>query len=127
MLGAVVTKDMEPGSVYGGVPAVKLNLSYFEPVTQQKKFAMMGEWADEFCVYWNGPRYFNLWAGVIQIGDSRLGNEKIYVAATHDFQCPDSTVFYLDTKTYTKHLGKLERDFIAFLLTNKARFIPEGN
>jgi hypothetical protein len=37
---------------------------------------------------------------------------------------PEVTYFDVSSKTYTKRLTPLERDFIRFLQGNKARFLP---
>ena len=124
MIGSVLTKDTLPHTVYAGVPAKRTGLNFYKPIPLDEKFGLMVTWCEEFCEYWNGPRYYNIYDDVIQLGDSRYG-ETLYIAKSSDFYHSVATVLYLNTKTYTKRLGRLERDFLKFLLGNKARFIPQ--
>jgi acetyltransferase-like isoleucine patch superfamily enzyme len=130
MIGSVLSKDTEPGKIYGGVPAVKIEkLNFWKEVTLDVKMQMMLKWAEEFQIKSNDKITVDFHADskVLRIMDERRGESLIFHFNLNNIADPSDdkiTYFDLKSKTYTKRLTALEREFYKFIFNHKARFIP---
>jgi hypothetical protein len=130
LIGSILTKNTNPGKVYGGAPAKQLErLNFWREVSLDDKMRMMIEWARNFVdqstedidiVYQstNNPSSFQI--------ISRDRQEKLIIGidVTSDIIDRSITYFNLRSKTYTKRLSVLERQFYRYIYDHKARFIP---
>ncbi len=111
LAGSVVLNDMLENRIYAGVPAVDLTHKLgpqFEEVPAETKFTKMNEYLDDFL------------AG---LGQAR--NHDIEVVNGYPEQPdPGRTYFNVADRTYTKRNTEIERNFMHYLLPEKAKFIP---
>jgi len=127
LIGSNITKSTSPKSVYAGNPAkLKEGLNFYDEITIDKKFEMMGNWAKEFVLKF--PIYqFELNNNIIRLFGKDENNEQIIIIKdenSNSIPYDGSTVFNLTNKLYTKNLTEIERTFYKFIYNNKARFIP---
>ena len=121
MAHSTVTRNTVPDRVYAGTPAREVSFRLRRDVTLDEKRQMMDRWTDEFIQTRYGVA--KQFAGFLYI--DRDGDVLVIGAGSFD-QKEGRPVTYFDllSKTYTKRLTKLERDFVLFLYGNKARFLP---
>ena len=110
LVGSVVTRDMLPNHVYGGVPAEDLTGrlgTQFEPRGVDDKAARLQKLIDEFSL--RQPEFRGHLAVTTSAGDKRAG----------------VTCFNVADRTYTKRLVPAE---VAFLKEHVplVKFLPEG-
>ena len=125
LIGSNITKSTDSNKVYAGSPAKLIDkLNFYNPITLKEKYEMMLEWVKEFSETRSDIEYSSL-EGVIKITSKKNSNEIILIVLDElkelDLQ---TSVFSLKTKTYTKRLTNLERDFYSYIFDHKARFIP---
>jgi hypothetical protein len=111
MVGAVVTKDMLPNRVYGGVPAQDLTERLgpqFREVSVDEKFEQLQRLYDEFC------------AAYPEIDRDRI---RIALSLDETDQQTGQTVFDVSTRTYNKLRTCEEIAFMKFLLP-RIKFYP---
>ncbi|MBT9500764.1 MAG: hypothetical protein IV092_05935 [Burkholderiaceae bacterium] len=126
--GANVTRSCEPLSVLAGLPAVrKPGLSFYEPVTLDQKWQMLGAWLEQL-------------SAELQLDLRALGEDQ-YLVASEDAALQgvafarraedaaalramhaDWTVCCVQSKTYNKQRSELEYRVLKYLAGNKARF-----
>ena len=116
MAHSTVTRNTMPDRVYAGTPAREVSFRLRSEVTLGEKWDMMWHWVKEFEP--NAKRFSHS----ILIERDLDGVQII----EGPISARDSgrSLFDLTTKTYTKRLTQLERDFVRFLYGNKARFLP---
>jgi len=126
--GSLLTKNTETGKVYGCSPAKqKKKLNYWKEVSLDDKMQMMLDWAKQFAkessesievVYQSELKmititdYVHYETLIISISEIEKTSDK------------STTYFNLKSKTYTKRLTQLEREFYKFIYGYKARFLP---
>jgi acetyltransferase-like isoleucine patch superfamily enzyme len=108
--GSVITHDMLPNHIYGGVPAQDLTDklgTQFEPRTVDDKAARLQKLIDEFCG--RHPQFRGRLAVIRSAAEKR----------------PGVTCFNVADRTYTKNLDEAE---VAFLKEHVplVKFLPEG-
>ena len=125
LINSMITKDVLPNKVYAGSPAKEMEkLDFYKPVTIEEKFSMMKEWVEQFRsmhrdisiqIYTSKP--------AIEI---KRENDIVVIGVSSESSNFDQTYSYFDlnTKTYSKKLSSLERQFYRFIFGNKARFVP---
>jgi acetyltransferase-like isoleucine patch superfamily enzyme len=121
LISSNITKDTEPGRVYGGSPARLLEkLSFWKPLTLDEKMTMLAGWLEQFAAAQGDVRVTQD-AGhlVLEVPDGRA---VFGPGAAGDRT--DTTYFDVEGKTYTKRLSSLERRVYRFLFDHKARFLP---
>ena len=129
LAGSNLTKDTEPGKVYGGSPAKHLkSLNFWREVSLSDKTEMMLNWARQFAEESeeNIEVVYHSESGRIEL-TNRVRQEQLIISGDEPTNpgCQSTTYFNLATKTYTKRLTLLERQFYKYLFGHKARFIPD--
>jgi len=110
LLGSTITKDTKPNSVYAGIPAKdvteKLGQPWDNPSSQKRLFLF-----DDYV------KTFSL--------EKKLKINSI-VGVTNFNENMDPTISYFNvmTGTYTKRSNQIEIEFMKWLTSYKARFIP---
>lgn len=104
MAGSVVTKDMQPNSVYAGVPAQNIT----DKVGPQFSATNIDEQMDLMRGY---------------LDDCGAQGVRI-VESTDEFRDDGNTYFALRTRQYTKRNTADEVTFMKYLLPEKAKFTP---
>lgn len=136
--GAVITKDTKEKRCYAGVPAKDITdkVKVWRQVTLQEKVSMMRGFVREFIDHIGGGREIvggykcNLGEIIFVEDTSRkipIGKVDRIVITMGDIPDIVSTTcsyFSLSTKTYTKNFTPLEIDFIRFMVSYRARFLP---
>jgi acetyltransferase-like isoleucine patch superfamily enzyme len=144
MTGSVVTKNVAANSCVSGNPAVDISdkISPYRKITVDEKFVMMKKFTDEFIDQRhknNSKRMTNGWK--ITINDAEwamifmpeandnllMRDEKIIVIAKKNLaktKFKNTVIFDISTKRYTKRRHPLEIEFMRFLVSHRARFIP---
>lgn len=113
LVGSVVTKDMEENQVYAGVPAKKSGMVQFEDVSNEDRVSRMSDLIMEFAkVYFNEGHSSEVWNYL-----------KLTDVITDDHLKDGASYFNPVTRTYTKKGTDIEREFMKFLLPEKAKFI----
>ena len=129
LAGSNVTKDTEPGKVYGGAPAKQLErLNFWREVSLNEKTEMMLSWARQFAEQSEEDIeiVYDSESGRIEL-TSRVRQEKLIIGGDKptNLSCQSTTYFDLMSKSYTKRLTLLERQFYKYLYGHKARFVPD--
>lgn len=110
LVGSVVTKDMEENQVYAGVPAQRTGTLQFIHIPDQDKMAAMRALLCNFAEKWFKDSVYDFIRVEERPLPEHLSSTVIY--------------FYPILRTYTKRGTDIERDFIKYLLPDKAKFIP---
>ncbi|MBI4337208.1 MAG: hypothetical protein HY683_05190 [Chloroflexi bacterium] len=130
MVGAVLSKNVEEGHCYGGVPAVDITdkIRPWRSITLDEKWAMLQGFIREFEE--SEPRYrgrIRCFETLPSGQEPDPGGEATIVVIKHgEAQNLGGTVsvFSLETKHYTKKRTELEQAFIRFNVGYRARFLP---
>ena len=149
LVGAVVTKNVAPNSTFGGVPARDMTdkIKPYKELTINQKYKMMKTFVDEFAKSLhdyggydlkkidNGYHLFsNLYDFKIilreQISENFCSDENIdWILITNsqniEIQSNNISIFDLSTKKYTKRKNICEIEFIRFMNSYRARFLPK--
>jgi acetyltransferase-like isoleucine patch superfamily enzyme len=144
MTGSVVTQDVEPEACVSGNPAADISdkLPAYREVSIDEKYRMMEQYIDEFIKErrpkdsvktdsgWQVKVDNALWTIVflpettedlLHEDEKRLVFTKKKVTKTN---LPNTVIFELESKKYTKKRTPLEIEVIKFLLPYRARFVP---
>jgi acetyltransferase-like isoleucine patch superfamily enzyme len=124
---SLLTKDVPDNTIVGGTPAKPIaidgDFKSYKDLTENEKFDMMKKFANQFS---------KLKKIRLNIDDKskiiKLGNNEIVIrcgAGQLIDNDPSITYFDLIKRTYTKKYGVLEHEFMKFMITYKAKFIPE--
>lgn len=130
LIGSVLSKDTEPGKVYGGVPASKLEkFNLWKGISLDEKMQMMMDWAKQFQLKSNENIMVEYQADskVLRITSKERDESLVfYIHSNNTLNFSDNKITYFDleNKTYTKRLTELEREFYKYICDHKARFIP---
>jgi acetyltransferase-like isoleucine patch superfamily enzyme len=126
---AVVTKDTLPRHCYGGVPARDLTeqMNPYRDVTLAEKADMMRTFVQEFIEEF-GDSYAPCFE-FLSTPDAARQNPEAQIVIIEQ-GAPRSlgdgvSVFSLSDKTYLKQRTTLEEKFIRFLISGRARFLPQ--
>lgn len=106
LVGSVITKKMQPNTIYSGVPAKaiseKIGPQFFE-VSIDEKYTKLISYLEES-----------------KVDKSKIKIIKYY----HEIKNDDCTYFVLEDRSYTKKGSDEEVSFMKYLLPEKAKFIP---
>ncbi|HAX97181.1 MAG TPA: hypothetical protein DCY35_11800 [Prolixibacteraceae bacterium] len=145
MTGSVVTKDVLPGHCVSGNPAVDITqkITPYRDVTVQEKYTKMKEFVHDFASTRKTvgtKKSDNCWVLSNEQGPYEihfipiLKNEDIpsdmisLIITENDqttLQLEKTTIFDMATKVYKKTRTKAEIEFIRFLVSYRARFLPK--
>jgi acetyltransferase-like isoleucine patch superfamily enzyme len=117
MVGSVVTKDMEPNTIYAGVPAKPVEAlgPQFIDRTVDEKYEDMLEYLQEHTLYRKRIK-------------KSYGNIRIVKTAQEipdDVWEGDVTYYNVGDRSYTKLRTDEELSFMKYLLPVKAKFVPD--
>lgn len=127
LTNSLVTKDVPDNTIVGGIPAkpTKINgdLRAYQNLSEIEKYNMMKEFGKLFSKN-NGIKFtFDDSLKTIQLGEEEI---KIHCSIEDKIEENESaTIFNVMKRTYTKKHNPLEKKFMTFLLSYKARFTPE--
>ena len=127
LTNSLVTKDVPDNTIVGGIPAkpTKINgdLRAYQNLSEIEKYNMMKEFGKLFSKN-NGIKFtFDDSLKMIQLGEEEI---KIHCSIEDKIEENESaTIFNVMKRTYTKKHNPLEKKFMTFLLSYKARFTPE--
>lgn len=128
MIGSLLTKNTEPGKVYGGSPAKLMEkLNFWKEISLDEKLEMMLAWIKDFVEKSDGKITFVYMpdSKTIQVDHNVRGERLIFrLDRNREIFDKSTTYFDLKSKTYTKRLTELERNFYRYIYNHKARFIP---
>ena len=106
LLGSVITDDMLPNTLYGGVPARDMTDKMgrpFEPVTIENKLHKMKQYVQQSGINPDAVRI---------------------VRSINDFEDDGRSYFAVDTRQYLKLSTTDEVNFMKYLLPQRAKFVP---
>lgn len=117
MLGSTITKDMEPNTIYAGVPAKEMTEKMGRPWDDRpasERMCVFNTYLDEY--------NHDLWLR----GHTKVDETIKAVTEFPSSVDSDITYFNVVTRTYTKRLTRSEVDFMKWLTSYKGKFTPEG-
>ena len=106
LLGSVITDDMLPNTLYGGVPARDMTDKMgrpFEPVTIENKLHKMKQYVEQSGINPDAVRI---------------------VRSINDIEDDGRSYFAVDTRQYLKLSTTDEVNFMKYLLPQRAKFVP---
>ena len=127
LTNSLVTKDVPDNTIVGGNPAkptkIDGDLRAYQNLSEIEKYNMMKEFGKLFSKN-NGIKFtFDDSLKMIQLGEEEI---KIHCGIEDKIEENESaTIFNVMKRTYTKKHNPLEKKFMTFLLSYKARFTPE--
>ena len=140
--GSILTRDAPPGSCFGGVPAEDISekVQTYRKVSPEEQFDMMKGFVSEFVSKEYPGRSEPLGGDYVDLGeglrlvvkweltDADLGDEPLSILVGMKDRTtrrkPGSSVFELESRTYTKWLTDPEVRFMWFMNDSRARFTP---
>jgi acetyltransferase-like isoleucine patch superfamily enzyme len=121
-----ITKSTEENKVYAGNPAKEMpQLNFYKAVTIDEKFKLMRDWVEEFSKI-NACKITSDSDNSFKIFDeNNLENITFFKNRSEiEGELVNDSWFDVTSKTYSKTLSVLERQFYKFIYNNKARFLP---
>ena len=112
MLGSTITRDMEPNTIYAGVPAKDMTEKMGRPWEERP----LGE-------------RLNMFNEHLQTYMRETGQYDLPIVGVTEFPAMrDSSITYFNvaTRTYTKRTTYEERNFMRWFTSWRGRFLPEG-
>jgi acetyltransferase-like isoleucine patch superfamily enzyme len=111
MVGSVITRDMEPNHVYGGVPAKDMTERFGPQFTARPGPERRAMLERHLRAYYDR---------------ARPRRRRLAIVDRFDASQPDISQFSLQDRRYLKHLYPEEVGFMRFLLPTKAKFLPDS-
>ena len=127
LTNSLITKDVPDNTIIGGSPAkpIKIDGDFraYQDLSEIEKYQMMKEFAKLFSENNNIKFTFDDKLKIIQLGNEEI---KIHCNKEYEIDGNDSaTIFNIIKRTYRKKHNPMEKKFMKFLLSYKARFTPE--
>ncbi len=127
LTNSLITKDVPDNTIIGGSPAkpIKIDGDFraYQDLSEIEKYQMMKEFAKLFSENNNIKFIFDDKLKIIQLGNEEI---KIHCNKEYEIDGNDSaTIFNIIKRTYRKKHNPMEKQFMKFLLSYKARFTPE--
>ena len=127
LTNSLITKDVPDNTIIGGNPAkpIKIDGDFraYQDLSEIEKYQMMKEFAKLFSENNNIKFTFDDKLKIIQLGNEEI---KIHCNKEYEIDGNDSaTIFNIIKRTYRKKHNPMEKQFMKFLLSYKARFTPE--
>jgi len=126
LTNSVITKNIPDNTIVGGIPARPIaidgDFKAYKDLNEGEKYELMKKFAIQFS---------ELKHVKIQSDDLTkkitLGNNEIIIncSQNHSEDNPETTYFDVIKRTYTKKHHTLEKEFMNFILSYRARFVPE--
>lgn len=125
LINSVLTKDTLADRAYAGSPAKLMeNAQFYKPVTLEEKFELIKGWLVDFVAMNSSELLLETKLSNELILINKASKEKVIFSKFKNPKDNDSSVFYLEDKTYSKTNILLERQIYKYLYNNKARFLP---
>jgi acetyltransferase-like isoleucine patch superfamily enzyme len=127
LTNSLITKDIPDNTIVGGIPAkpipVNGDFQAYKDLTETEKYKMMKEFAKLFSEIHKIKFSFDDNLRTIELGKQEI---KIHCNSNYKRENNESMTFYdVIRRTYTKKHNLLEKKFMKFILSYKARFTPE--
>ena len=127
LTNSLITKDIPDNTIVGGIPAkpipVNGDFQAYKDLTETEKYKMMKEFAKLFSEIHKIKFLFDDNLRTIELGEQEI---KIHCNSNYKRENNESLTFYdVIRRTYTKKHNLLEKKFMKFILSYKARFTPE--
>ena len=127
LTNSLITKDVPDNTIVGGNPAkpVKIDDDFraYQDLSEIEKYDMMKEFSKLFSENNSIKFTFDDKLKIIQ-----LGNEEIKIHCNEEYEINENdsaTIFNVIKRTYRKKHNPMEKKFMKFLISYKARFTPE--
>lgn len=126
LTNSLITKDIPDNTIVGGIPAKPIPIDgdflAYKELSELEKYKMIKEFAELFSKIHNIKILFDDSLRII-----KLGNEEIEIHCNPNVNRDNKSTSYFDVikRTYTKKHNVLEKEFMKFILSYKARFTPE--
>jgi len=126
LTNSLITKDIPDNTIVGGTPAKPIpidgDFQAYNDLSELEKYKMIKEFASLFSKRFETRFSFDDSLKII-----KLGNEEIEIHCSPNSKKTNESTTYFDVikRTYTKKHNKLEKKFMQFILSYKARFTPE--
>ena len=126
LTNSLITKDIPDNTIVGGIPAkpvaIDEDFRAYVDLSEQEKYKMMKNFAEMFSKIHKIKFSFDDSLRIIKLNN----NIQINCNSQHTPENNESiTYFDVIKRTYTKKHNPLEKEFMKFILTYKARFVPE--
>ena len=127
LTNSVITRNVPDNTIVGGIPAKPITIEgdfkAYKDLNENEKYELM----KKFAVQFSKLKHVKIeWDDVIK--KITLGNHEIVINCSenyHNDSNPETTYFNILKRTYTKKHNILEREFMNFVLSYRARFVPE--
>lgn len=125
LTNSLITKDIPDNTIVGGIPAKPISIDgdfkAYKELSEVEKYKMIKNFAKQFSNLYQVKFSFDDSTKIIQ-----LGNEEIEIHGSVKTRKNNKTTYFdVIKRTYTKKHNPLEKKFMKFILSYKARFTPE--
>jgi len=126
LTNSLITKDIPDNTIVGGIPAKPIpidgDFQAYKDLSELEKYKMIKEFAKLFSETYKIKILFD-----DSLRTIKLGNEEIEIHCNLNARKDNKSTTYFDVikRTYTKKHNVLEKKFMKFILSYKARFTPE--
>ena len=126
LTNSLITKDIPDNTIVGGIPAKPIPIDddfrAYKELSELEKYKMIKEFAELFSKIHKIKILYDDSLRII-----KLGNEEIEIHCNSNINRDNKFTTYFDVikRTYTKKHNVLEKEFMKFILSYKARFTPE--
>ena len=126
LTNSLITKDIPDNTIVGGIPAKPIPIDddfrAYKELSELEKYKMIKEFAELFSKIHKIKILYDDSLRII-----KLGNEEIEIHCNSNINRDNRFTTYFDVikRTYTKKHNVLEKEFMKFILSYKARFTPE--
>lgn len=132
LISSNITKSWPENTVLVGSPAIpKPSLSFYRPIAQEEKWALLGTWLDEIAKLNDlGVQKSDSWVLLSSSKQQEIEHIGFAMdeAASRQLaqKFPEASICNLESKTYSKTLSNIEAVVLKSLAGNKARFYQPG-